>query len=156
MYEILGVNKSASEADLKKAYRKLALQVNCKTSTHFLSFKPSDFSFIQTNVKLRVQQMLSKVNNFYFFIKLCLLFRRYITAIGKAFSILSDPKKREQYDQYGHAMEPQYNHRSNGGGGRGSHQYYYYEDDEDFSAEEIFNIFFSYSGMIEIIAMSSF
>lgn len=60
-------------------------------------------------------------------------------AIGKAFSVLSDPKKREQYDQYGQAMEPQY-HRSGHTGGR--QQYYYYEDDDDFSAEEIFNMFF--------------
>jgi DnaJ family protein B protein 12 len=30
LYEILGVNKSATEADLKKAYRKLALQVRTK------------------------------------------------------------------------------------------------------------------------------
>lgn len=65
-------------------------------------------------------------------------------AIGKAFSILSEPKKREQYDQYGHAMEPQY-HRSNGGG-RSSQNYYYDEDDDEFSAEEIFNLFFGYSG----------
>jgi len=70
----------------------------------------------------------------------------FVTAIGKAFSILSDPKKREQYDQYGQAMEPQY-HRSSNGGGRGSH-HYYYEDDDDFSAEEIFNLFFGYSGRI--------
>ena len=40
-------------------------------------------------------------------------------------------------------MEPQY-HRSGRGG---SQQYYYYEDDDDFSAEEIFNLFFGYSGM---------
>jgi DnaJ family protein B protein 12 len=30
LYDILGVNKSATEADLKKAYRKLALQVRLK------------------------------------------------------------------------------------------------------------------------------
>jgi hypothetical protein len=45
-------------------------------------------------------------------------------------------------------MEPQYNRASNGGGRGGSQQYYYYEDDDDFSAEEIFNLFFGYSGMI--------
>ncbi len=59
---------------------------------------------------------------------------------------MSDSKKREQYDQYGQAMEPQYQRGSNGGG-RGSQHYYYYEDDDDFSAEEIFNLFFGYSGM---------
>ena len=63
-------------------------------------------------------------------------------AIGKAFSILSDQKKREQYDQYGHAMEPQ-SHRGNARGG-GTQYYYYADDDEDFSAEEIFNMFFGY------------
>jgi len=108
LYEILGVNKSASEGDLKKAYRKLALQFHpdkCKAPGATDAFK----------------------------------------AIGKAFSILSDPKKREQYDQYGHAMEPQY-HRTSNGAGRSSQNYYYYEDDEDFSAEEIFNLFFGYSG----------
>jgi DnaJ family protein B protein 12 len=107
LYDILGVNKSATEADLKKAYRKLALQFHpdkCKAPGATDAFK----------------------------------------AIGKAFSILSDPKKREQYDQYGHAMEPQY-HRNSNGGGRGT-QYYYYEDDDEFSAEEIFNLFFGYSG----------
>ena len=63
-------------------------------------------------------------------------------AIGKAFSILSDPNKREQYDRYGHAMEPQYHRGSSSGG-----QYYHYYEDDDFSAEEIFNLFFGYSGI---------
>lgn len=44
-------------------------------------------------------------------------------------------------------MEPQYHRNSNGGGRGSSHQYYYYEDDDDFSAEEIFNLFFGYSGI---------
>ncbi|CAF1017162.1 unnamed protein product [Adineta ricciae] len=106
-YTILGVSKTASEADLKKAYRKLALQFHpdkCKAPGATEAFK----------------------------------------AIGKAFSVLSDPKKREDYDQYGHAMEPQYenNHRNHGHGGH----YYYSDDDDDFSAEEIFNLFFGYSG----------
>jgi len=78
------------------------------------------------------------------------LFFIFQTAIGKAFSILSDSKKREQYDQYGQAMEPQYHRSSNGGGRGGSQQYYYYEDDDDFSAEEIFNLFFGYSGINKI------
>jgi len=107
LYEILGVSKTATEADLKKAYRKLALQFHpdkCKAPGATEAFK----------------------------------------AIGKAFSVLSDPKKREQYDQYGHAMEPQY-HRGNHAGGR--QQYYYYcDEDDDFSAEELFNIFFGGAG----------
>jgi DnaJ-class molecular chaperone len=71
-------------------------------------------------------------------------------AIGKAFSILNDQKKREQYDQYGYAMEPQYQ-RTNNGSGRSSSTYSYYDDDEEFSAEEIFNLFFGYSGDTSIV-----
>jgi len=65
-------------------------------------------------------------------------------AIGKAFSVLSDAKKRQDYDQYGQAMEPQ-NHRGANTGGR--QRYYYCDEDDDFSAEEIFNIFFGHAGM---------
>lgn len=91
--------------------------------------------------------MLSKV--IYLACCKCVLFLYddpFLIAIGKAFSILSDAKKREQYDRYGQAMEPQY-HRGHSGGGRSSQQYYYYEDDDEFSAEEIFNLFFGYTGM---------
>jgi hypothetical protein len=48
-------------------------------------------------------------------------------------------------------MEPQYQRSSNGGGRGSSQHYYYYEDDDDFSAEEIFNLFFGYSGKLSFI-----
>jgi curved DNA-binding protein CbpA len=41
LYEILGVNKTASEADLKKAYRKLALQVRLKQKKKKIQFDSS-------------------------------------------------------------------------------------------------------------------
>ncbi|CAF0920790.1 unnamed protein product [Didymodactylos carnosus] len=107
LYEILGVPKTASDADLKKAYRKLALQFHpdkCKAPGATDAFK----------------------------------------AIGKAFAILSDAKKREQYDLYGTSMEaPSYSQNRRNGR---SQQAYYFEDDDDFSAEEIFNLFFGYTG----------
>jgi hypothetical protein len=67
----------------------------------------------------------------------------FCLAIGKAFSILNDPKKREQYDLYGQTSESQQQPSS-----RSSHQHYYAADDDEFSAEEIFNMFFGYAGKI--------
>ena len=48
-------------------------------------------------------------------------------------------------------MEPQY-HRGNPGAGRTSQDHAYYDDDDDFSAEEIFNLFFGYSGRLFALA----
>jgi molecular chaperone DnaJ len=66
-YEVLGVNRSASEADIKKAFRKLARKyhpdVNPGNKTAEQKFKE----------------------------------------INEAYEILSDAKKRQQYDQFGHA-----------------------------------------------------
>jgi hypothetical protein len=140
------VSKSASEADLKKAYRKLALQVSRNIEEiYYSSVVLLRSSSIQTSAKHRALLMLSKVDPLLFFSSSIMIVFIDL-AIGKAFSILNDPKKREQYDQYGHAMEPQY-HRGGGGGGGGYASQHYYDDDDDFSAEEIFNLFFGYSGM---------
>jgi hypothetical protein len=52
-------------------------------------------------------------------------------------------------------MEPQYQ-RGNAGARRGGQTYYYCDEDDDFSAEEIFNIFFGNAGKIDIISNKKF
>ncbi len=63
-YEILGVSKNASDAELKAAYRKQALK-----------WHPDRNKSSEANEKFK--------------------------EINKAFEVLSDPKKKELYDQYG-------------------------------------------------------
>jgi molecular chaperone DnaJ len=68
-YEILGLKKDASEADIKKAYRKLAL------SHHPDRVAPEKKKDAEEKFK----------------------------EISEAYAVLSDTKKRQTYDQYGHA-----------------------------------------------------
>ncbi|MCL4339062.1 J domain-containing protein [Patescibacteria group bacterium] len=63
-YEILGVQKGASEAEIKRAYRKLALE-----------WHPDRNKSAEATEKFK--------------------------EINKAYEVLSDPKKKEMYDQYG-------------------------------------------------------
>ena len=67
-YEILGVDKTASDKDIKSAYRKLALKWH--PDKH-----PED--------KAEAEEKFKEIN--------------------EAYQVLSDPKKRKQYDQFGHA-----------------------------------------------------
>ncbi len=67
-YEILGVPRSAAAADIKKAYRSLALK-----------YHPD-----------RVPEAEKKASEEKF------------KEISEAYGVLSDPKKKETYDQYGH------------------------------------------------------
>ena len=66
-YEILGVSKDASADDLKKAYRKLAVQYHPDKN-------PDDK---EAEAKFK--------------------------EIAEAYAVLNDPKKRQQYDRFGHA-----------------------------------------------------
>lgn len=109
-YEILGVPNTASDSDLKKAYKKLALQFHPdknKTTGATEAFK----------------------------------------AIGKAFSVLSDAQKRKQYDNYGaESFESSGSSPSRSSHGHGYRTHYssnsYSWNDEEFSADELFNLFF--------------
>ena len=66
-YEILGISKGASEGEIKKAYRKKAIQYHPDKN-------PGDKE-AEANFK----------------------------KAAEAYEVLSDPQKRAQYDQYGHA-----------------------------------------------------
>ena len=76
-YEVLGVDKSADDATLKKAYRKLAKKYHPDVNP---GDKEAEAKFKEAT---------------------------------EAYTILSDPEKRKQYDQFGHAAF------ENGGGGSG-------------------------------------
>ena len=65
-YEVLGVSRNASEADIKKAYRRLAMK-----------FHPDRNAGAESEQKFKEAKL--------------------------AYEVLSDPKKRSAYDQFGHA-----------------------------------------------------
>ena len=66
-YEVLGVNRDASDAEIKSAFRKLAKQ-------YHPDLHPGDKA---------AEQKFKDIN--------------------EAYEVLSDEKKRAQYDQFGHA-----------------------------------------------------
>ncbi|UHD16829.1 molecular chaperone DnaJ [Thiocapsa bogorovii] len=66
-YEVLGVSRNASEADLKKAFRRLAMKYHPDRNT----------GDADTEAKFKEAKV--------------------------AYDVLSDPKKRSAYDQFGHA-----------------------------------------------------
>jgi DnaJ-class molecular chaperone len=93
-YEILGITKSASLDEVKKAYRKLALQ-----------WHPDRNKAANAHEKFK--------------------------EINEAYAVLSDPKKKETYDQFGHAaFAPGGGFGAHGAAGQGGFQqgpfnYYY-------------------------------
>lgn len=80
-YEVLGVAKGASEADIKKAFKKLARKYHPDLN--------------RDNPKA-AEEKFKEVN--------------------EAYGVLSDPEKRQQYDQFGHAA---FDGASGGPGGGG-------------------------------------
>lgn len=105
-YEVLGVTKESTDSEIKKAYKKLALQMHPdknKAPGSAEAFK----------------------------------------AIGNAVAVLTDPEKRKSYDLYG--KDEQHSVRRNNSFNHGGyrHEYAYARGFEsEFTAEELFNMFF--------------
>ena len=105
-YEILGVSKSATADEIKKAYRKLALQYHPDKN------EGSDTKFKE---------------------------------LGEAYEVLSDPQKRQGYDQFGQAGAQGNPFGGTGAGGAGGNGF----DGFDFGGGgmgDIFNMFFQGGG----------
>lgn len=92
-YEVLGVAKTATPEELKKAYRKLAIKYHPDKNP---GDKEAEEKFKEA---------------------------------AEAYDVLSDPEKRQKYDQFGHNMGPQGFPGSGFGGGHG------------FTMEDIFSQF---------------
>jgi len=100
-YEVLGVAKTATESELKSAYRKLAKKYH------------PDLNKDNKEAEEKFKE------------------------VSEAYEVLSDPSKRQKYDQFGHAgVDPNFGaggYGAYGGGGFGF---------EDFDIGDIFGSFF--------------
>ncbi|XP_076024618.1 dnaJ homolog subfamily C member 18 isoform X1 [Genypterus blacodes] len=63
-------------------------------------------------------------------------------AIGNAYAVLSNPEKRQQYDQYGDQSAAASAPQQPGHGRHGHHRNFHRDFEADISPEELFNIFF--------------
>ncbi len=98
-YEVLGVDKSAGAADIKKAYRKIAIKYHPEQGKSDVEKKEAEEKFKEA---------------------------------AEAYTVLSDDKKRHQYDQFGFNMP---------GGGFDGDDFGGGFDGDGLSKDDIFSMF---------------
>ena len=108
-YEALGVSKNAKEAEIKKAYKKLALK-----------FHPDKNNAPSAEGAFK--------------------------AISTAVQVLTDPAKREQYDEYGHEQAERVDQQGGHGGFGGMPGGGFHFNGAEMSPEDLFNMFFNGGG----------
>lgn len=64
------------------------------------------------------------------------------SAIGNAYAVLSNPEKRQQYDQYGDQSAASNAPQHPSHGRHGHYRSFHRDFEADISPEELFNIFF--------------
>ena len=106
-YEVLGVGKNATADEIKKAYRKKAIQ-----------FHPDKYSDKPESEQKAAEEKFKEA--------------------AEAYDVLSDDKKRQLYDAYGHDMGPK---GFGGGAGGGSYGGFSGFGGGGFSMEDIFSNF---------------
>lgn len=120
-YEILGVQKDASEDELKRSYRKLALKFHPDKNHAPGATEAFKGELFDKSVKLASG----------FDAQTELLYFSFPTAIGNAYAVLSNANKRRQYDQCGDEKS----NPSRQGPAKGNFE-------PDISPEDLFNMFF--------------
>lgn len=123
-YEILGVQADASEEELKRSYRKLALKFHPDKNR-----APGATEAFKG--ELFIDTTKGDFSNSLWRFTYNLIIPHFPTAIGNAYAVLSNAGKRRQYDQCGEERRNPSRHCPDNG-----------NFEPDISPEDLFNMFF--------------
>jgi molecular chaperone DnaJ len=122
-YEILGVEKDASPALVRRAFRRRAAKLHPDRAKDDPKAKEK---FLEVCVFFFCVRALSSLLRCHFFsfssllhykcLFLCVLSLPVLLQLNQAYSVLSDPQKRKEYDQFG---REHFERKESGGGGGG-------------------------------------